>query len=73
MAYTGELLIGNEQQHYKYNQKGYQDYYKSLVWSYRLSRCVTRENRTATISLNSFFCFLQWIRQVYSPCRNIKE
>ena len=24
MAYTGELLIGNEQQHYKYNQKGYQ-------------------------------------------------
>ena len=31
MAYTGELLIGNEQQHYKYNQKGYQGYYKRFA------------------------------------------
>ena len=62
MAYTGELLIGNEQQHYKYNQKGYQGYYKRLVCSYRFSRRITREYRTATISFNSFFCFLQWVR-----------
>ena len=73
MAYTGELLIDNEQQHYKYNQKGYQDHHKRLVCSYRFSRRVTREYRTATISFNSFFCFLQWVRWVYSPCRNIKE
>ena len=62
MAYTGELLIDNEQQHYKYNQKGYQDHHKRLVCSYRFSRRVTREYRTTTISFNSFFCFLQWVR-----------